>query len=316
LKEIALSAIIVNYNTRSEVINCIQSILRNNRSKDFELIIIDNGSTDGSAEAIGSEFSDISLIKNSRNVGFSKAVNQGIQSAQGKYILFLNSDIVVERPIFQEIISYMGNNADIGIMGGKLVYPNRLLQLSAWAYPNLFTEFIQRVFYFRVLGKMRWYRNYKMRALKSKEVDWVTGAFMVVRKEVFEKIGLFDETFFMYYEDTDLCLRARENGWKVLYNPGVYIVHYDAMTRKINPGPIYIEARMSQLYYYKKHCGSLQTKLLRFIVILVTRIKIITSQLRMLFSESRELQEQVRTQRDLLQKMFSFDIPSAHTSDR
>ncbi|MFQ5559377.1 MAG: glycosyltransferase family 2 protein [Nitrospinota bacterium] len=286
-----LSIIIVTYNTRSVTVACIDSVLKYSRGLDgsLQIVVIDNGSSDGTRDAVLKKNPKIDYIYNTENSGFSKAVNQGINASRGEILAFLNSDTLLQSGIFPDIIRFFRNNPATGIMGGKIVFPDGSIQLSAWKFPNLSRELVQRVFIYRVAYRVQRFRKYKSGFQNPVATDWVTGAFFVCRKKVFDDIGLFDENFFMYYEDTDLCKRAKNKGWEIVFNPNISLVHYDALSRKKEPGRIYLEARKSQIYYYEKHLGAFQANVLKKVVWLFMKINILKCLGLQLFKDEKEM---------------------------
>lgn len=227
-----LSIIIINYKTPSLLRQCIKSILRNTPKLNFEIIIIDNNSRDGSAEMIEDNFySVVKLIANKKNLGFPKAVNQGVDAAKAsKYILLLNPDITVLPNSLEQIYDFMEKNQDIAVLGPKLVNPNGSIQNSC------FTQFTtpQIVLYRRTFfGKLKHAQKEIDKFLMAnwdhatpRDVAWILGSCMFVRMAAISEVGPMDERFFMYLEDVDWCRRFLENGWRVYYWPKVNMVHY------------------------------------------------------------------------------------------
>jgi GT2 family glycosyltransferase len=229
-----LSIIIINYKTPSLLRQCIKSTLRAKPKLNYEIIVIDNNSRDGSAQMIEDDFYDtVILIANKKNLGFPKAVNQGIveaQKNQSKYILLLNPDITVLPESLEQIFDFMEKNQDIAILGPQLINPDGSIQNSC------FTQFTTPaiVLYRRtVFGKLRKAKkeidnflmaNWDHRSPRN--VAWILGSCMFVRMEAIKKIGPMDERFFMYMEDVDWCRRFWEAGYRVFYWPGVKMVHY------------------------------------------------------------------------------------------
>jgi len=212
-----VSIIILNWNGRRYLERCISAVMAQAHPS-CEVILVDNGSTDGSADFISIIFPDVKVIKNGKNLGFSKGVNIGIERAAGKVIILLNPDVIVKEDWLIEMIQAMVSDEMIGIAGCKLLYPdNKTIQHAGGT-----------IIYPLALGKHygQWEID-KGQYDCEMEVDYVTGAAIGIRRNVFEAIGRFDERFFpLYYEDVDLCFRARASGFKVVYLPKSSAIHY------------------------------------------------------------------------------------------
>ena len=225
-----LSIIIPSYNTKELTVDCVKSVVRNTSGISFEIIVIDNGSTDSSVDAISdmrNELRNLRLVANKRNLGFAGANNQGIEKSKGKYILFLNSDTLIHNNILSEMVDWMEGNPEVGIATSGIKNKDGSVQETGGYFPTLLrvTSWmtIQDLpLMDRVIKpfhpKKSFYRN-------ERELDWVTAAFMMVRREVVEK-GAWDEDYFMYTEDVDYCFRAKKHGWKVMYLPKWKITHF------------------------------------------------------------------------------------------
>ena len=227
-----VSIIIVNYNQKNFLKVCIKGILKVAPKLDYEIIVVDNASTDKSQELLlnlKSQISNLKIILNERNLGFAGGCNTGIKKARGKYILILNPDIVVLENSIEKLYQFMEENKNVGIAGPKLLNPDKTIQPSCYRYPVWYIPILRRTF----LGNFSWakkkldyYLMTDFNHLEIKEVDWLLGACLMLRKEMIDQIGLFDERFFLYFEDVDLCRRAKMAGWKVVYFPPSEMFHY------------------------------------------------------------------------------------------
>lgn len=249
------SIIIVNYNTFELTKNCIQAIFKNFAQEKFEIILVDNNSSDQSVEKLQDIFGvKIKIIANKDNLGFGKANNQGAKSAKGKYLFFLNSDTMVTTNILELIKKEFEQNKELGIICPKLVLEDGQEQDYAYGkFPKIINLVSNKFF------------NSKFEILNSKLfVDWVSGAAMIVRKDIFDKVDGFDENIFMYFEDIDLCKRIKDLGYKIIYFLDTSIIHFggksfEYFTKQKN---IYYK---SQNYFYKKHYGLCNMFLMRII---------------------------------------------------
>ena len=210
--------------------DCLNSIFQNGPREEFEIIVVDNASTDNSQEMVEKKFPQAKLIKNKTNVGFAKANNQAIKKAQGKYILLLNPDTGVKPNALQAMINFLNQYSEVGAVGPKLVFPNGEVQIEAGRhFPTIGGEFftISRLCW--IFPKNQLVGRYLMTYWAhddTREVDLLSGACIMIRNEVIKKIGLLDESYFMYGEDVDLCYRIRQAGWKNYFVSNAEVVHY------------------------------------------------------------------------------------------
>jgi GT2 family glycosyltransferase len=219
-EKIDLSIIILAYNSKVDLKRLLSSVFASETRFSFEVIVVDNGSTDGTSAETISLFSGqnkVIYIQN-QNSGFAHGNNVGIKRALGNYILLLNPDTVVRPDTFQTVLDFMENNSDVGVTGCKVVRPDGSLDLACRRrFPNPWNSF-KRLF----LMSNKDYNYTDFNENKSMAVDSVMGAFLLIRKSVVDKIGLLDESFFMYGEDLDWCWRVKEAGFKVWYHPTTF----------------------------------------------------------------------------------------------
>ncbi|HEY6435350.1 MAG TPA: glycosyltransferase family 2 protein, partial [Ignavibacteriaceae bacterium] len=231
-----LSIIIVNYNVKEFLQNLLHSIEKASSNILKEIIIIDNASDDGSVEVIKEKFPTVTLIENKINIGFGKANNQGLAIAKGNYILFINPDCIVSENTFDKMISFFESNSVCGLAGCKILNSDGTLQLACRrSFPGPWTSFTKVTGLSNLFPKSKIFARYNLTYLdenKTHEVDAVSGSFMMIRKEVYGKTGGFDEQFFMYGEDLDLCYRVQKNGYKVYYMHETQIIHYKGESTK------------------------------------------------------------------------------------
>jgi hypothetical protein len=228
-----LSIIIVNYNGKDLTLDCLESIYSRLDNIDFEIIVVDNASKDMSIEAIIEQFPQVAVIRNNENLGFSKANNQGIKIAKGEYVLLLNNDTLLQDGDFNNLISYMDNNDDVGILGCRINNPDGSLQLSCYKFPSMWEMFTHYSSLTRLFPNSRLfgdYRNWEHNSVR--EVDFVIGAFFLVKKALFDGIGLLDEDFFLNAEESEYCLRAKKADYKTAFHPGYTIIHIGGATKK------------------------------------------------------------------------------------
>lgn len=258
-REIDVSILIVNYNTWDFLYRCIDSIYSAGIRLKFEILIIDNNSSDKSVTLIKNNFPDINLVINQKNVGFAKANNQGIALGRGRNYLLLNPDTEVLPGSIDSIITFLDANRDIGIAGPKLLRPDLSTMPSAKIFPSLKGEFLQSVFLDKIIPSAILQRLSNVPLTdsdKPAEVDWVTGACIAIKRQVIEDIGLLDEHFFLYYEEVDLCYRAKDYGWKIFFYPQARIIHAGGRSTEKNLSFSLVEGYKSKLYFLKKHYPS------------------------------------------------------------
>jgi GT2 family glycosyltransferase len=232
-----LSVIIVNYNVRHFLEQCLISVRKAAESISAETIVVDNNSADGSCSMVTMNFPEVLLIRNSRNTGFSAACNQAIKVSSGRFILLLNPDTVVEEDTFTRCLAFMIEHPDAGAVGVKMINGNgKLLPESKRSLPTPATAFFKMAGLARLFPRSRLFNSYYLGHLDSSittEADILSGAFMFIRRDALEKTGLLDEAYFMYGEDIDLSYRLIKSGYKNYYFPGVKIIHYKGeSTRK------------------------------------------------------------------------------------
>ncbi len=231
-----LSIIIVNYNVKEFLQNLLSSIEKASQNINCEVIVVDNASDDGSVELLKEKYPDVKKIFNPVNLGFSKANNLGMKLSTGKYILLLNPDTIISEDTFETMINFFRANSEVGLAGCKILNPDGTLQLACRrSFPGPWTSFCKVTGLSTLFPKSKLFARYNLTYLdenQSYEVDAISGSFMMIRKDVYEKIGGLDETFFMYGEDLDWCYRVQKAGYKVYYVHSTRIIHYKGESTK------------------------------------------------------------------------------------
>ncbi len=251
-----LSIIIITYNSRVPVEACLSSIEAHEPSCAYETIVIDNASVDGTAAAVAGRFPRVRVVANDENLGFSRAVNQGIRLSGGRAILIINPDIVVGDGSIDRLMEFMDAHPDAGIVGSKLVYPDGRLQHSCRSFYTMSALIYRRTFLGRLFPRAKPLREHLLLDYDHetpRKVDWLIGACMLVRREALAKVGAMDERFFLYFEDIDWCYRMKSLGWSVYYVPASVMVHtYErASARSILRQPFLLHM-LSLMRYYEK----------------------------------------------------------------
>jgi GT2 family glycosyltransferase len=224
-----LSIVLLNYKSKGLLRQCINGLLAAPHGKSYEIIVVDNDSEDGTPEMITQEFPEVRCIVSPTNCGFGPGNNIGIREAKGRYVVIMNPDIVVLDGALDCLVDYMDEHSDVGMVGPQLMNPDRSIQYSCYQYPTPMIPVYRRTPLGKLKSGKQAIREYVMQDwdhATEREVDWLLGACIMMRKDMLDKVGLFDEQFFLYLEDTDLCRRAWEAGWRVVYNPAAQLVHY------------------------------------------------------------------------------------------
>ncbi len=228
-----LSIIIVNLNTKDLTVGCMRSIEKEAKDLSFEVLLTDNGSTDGSVEALKSITKEkywknrFTLILNDKNTGYAKANNQGIKKAKGKYILLLNNDTIVHKGSLQALLKFAEKTPDAGVIGSKLLNIDGSLQSSCFRFPT-----IGRAIREYWLGEKGLFEKFAPQGKAPVTVDAVVGAVFLITPEAKKRVGILDERYFAYFEDIDYCRQTWKRGLKVYYLPGSVITHYHGATFK------------------------------------------------------------------------------------
>lgn len=244
---------IVNWNTKDLMIQCLRSIRQEAGEVKLEVFVVDNGSTDGSKEAVRAEFPEAILIDNSSNLGFARANNQALRLSKGDYILLLNPDTQVKKGAIDTLKTFMDRHPEAGAVGGQLLNPDGSRQNSIANFPSLATELLNKsllrwLFPNRFPGKEREYNE-------PIEVESVIGACMMVRRKAIEQVGLLDEDYFLFLEETDWCYRMKKAGWKIYHIPQAEVIHFQGKSAEKDKKRARVEYYRSRYQYFRKNRG-------------------------------------------------------------
>lgn len=259
-----VSIIILSYNTKELLRECLKSLYKNLKGISFEVIIVDNASTDGTSEVVsnfirqlgGSKFK---LVENDKNYGFSKGNNIGAKKAKGEYLLFLNSDTEMQDNGLAGMVEFLKSHMGVGILGGRLKNMNGSLQKSVGTFYTLFNVFLM-LFGGEKIGGLRKSPSH------ISQVDWVSGAFMMIRQELFRKLKGFDEHFFMYMEDMEICFRAKKLGFSTYFYPDISILHKELGSSNRTFAVVNIYKGL--LLFYKKHKSIMEYQIVKRLLFL------------------------------------------------
>jgi GT2 family glycosyltransferase len=272
MDSVDLSVVIVNWNTRSLLRDCLASVYAQATDLHFEVIVVDNASSDGSAEMVEGEFTAARLIRNRENVGFSKAANKAIGSGKGCYVLLLNSDVILLDAALSRMVRFMDQHSRVGVLGPRLTNQRGILEYSCKSFPTPSIALFLNYPLAKIIPPEKAFKSYLLSEWdhgSAREVDWVAGACMLVRRESMEEVGLMDESYFMFAEDVDWCYRMKLSNWRVFYVPSAQVVHVKGASYANDVGgrEMRLEAHRSMIRFFQKHYDT--TVALRFRVLAV-----------------------------------------------
>ena len=266
-----ISFIIVNWNAKIHLLECLESLVKESKGHDAEIIVVDNGSTDGSTGAVLEFFPGVILIENLKNLGFAMANNIGIKNCKGKYVCLVNSDVMVLGGSIGAMYDYMERHPAVGILGPQILNSDLTIQPSCKSFPTLWNCFCRTMALDSFFPKTRFFKGEFMTYWSHNTlsaVDIIVGCFWMVRRIAIDEVGLLDERFFIYSEDKDWCKRFHEKGWEVIYFPDAKVIHYGGASSANEPIRFYLEMQKANLQYWEKHHGSISTGLFRWMLII------------------------------------------------
>jgi len=265
-----LSIVLVCWNNKRYMEPCLRSLFDAGLRSRFDVVVVDNGSTDGSPAMLRERFPDVQLIENDYNAGLSRASNQGINATSGRHVLLLNDDTLVNGPSLDALVGFLDATPDAGAVGGRLLNPDGTFQASYADFSTLREEFLIAT----GLGEWLWpgYPSW-VAAEAVKSVGWIGSACLLLRRAALAQVGLLDEEYFIYGDEADLQYRLHRAGWKVYYLPSVATIHFGgrSMDRWRRRKMVY----RGKLLFYRKHYGSLRTGALRVMFAAVSMAKIL-----------------------------------------
>jgi len=258
---IDISVIIVNWNTKDYLLDCLKSLFDTGERFSKEVIVVDNASQDGSGDELKRTFPSVHLLANKSNIGFAKAVNQGLRQACGRYLFLLNPDSYLMERAIEELFLFMEGHQEVGVAGPQLLNGDGSKQNSIANFPSLATELLNKsllrwLFPERYPGKEKDYSN-------PKEVDSVIGACLMVRREAMIDVGPLDEDYFLFLEETDWCYRMKKKGWKIYHVPQARVYHFQGKSAEREKARARVEYYRSRYIFFKKHRGLWQLLILR-----------------------------------------------------
>jgi len=280
--DVELSIVIVSWNVAPLLRECLLSLLAlpsvtqtadgspRLREGSIQVVVVDNASTDGTVEMLRREFPWVEVLANPQHLGFTAGNNLGLAHSRGRFLLLLNPDtrfILADHvdPL-AVMLEYLRNHPRVGVVGPRLIYADGRPQPSRRRFPNLAMALMESTLLEEWFPRNRWARAYRMEDVPldgPHEVDWVTGAAMLVRREAWQEVGTLDEAFFMYSEELDWCRRFRQAGWEVVHLPQAVVMHYEGRSSEQVIAARHIHFETSKILYFRKYHGRLQAGFLR-----------------------------------------------------
>lgn len=308
---VTLSIVIVNFETPTYTLECLRSIFANRPLCEFEVILVDNGSQDGSLDLVRDAIPEVICIETGSNLGFSRANNLGINNARGEFVLLLNSDTKILDNSLDRMLEFLRTNPKAGAIGPRQLDGEGKLQLSWGSFPTFFTEILRKLFHYRLSINDLKIRDYlEDRYAGFSKVDWISGSCLMVRREAISGAGLLDERYFMYFEDVDWCRCIREAGWEIYFNSDYTILHYGGVSARKNLLHVLVCYRQSQIYFTRKYYGLKGVFLLKMLLFLKASVNflrwgLLYSQDRLFLRESKHNFSKLLLTKKTLQLVFT-----------
>jgi N-acetylglucosaminyl-diphospho-decaprenol L-rhamnosyltransferase len=260
ISHVDLSVVLVCWNNKDYLEPCLYSLYEGGLRSHFDIVVVDNGSTDGSQAMLREKFPDVQLIQNDHNVGLGRASNQGIEATNGRHILLLNNDTLVNGPSLDAMVEFLDSHPEAGAVGGRLLNPDGSFQAGYANFSTLSEEFLIAT----RIGELLWpgYPSH-IDVQREKSVGWLSSACLLVRRAALDQVGLLDEEYFIYGDEADLQYRLKQAGWQVCYLPTVTTIHYGgrSLDRWRRRKMVY----RGKMLFYEKNYGPFRTGVLRIL---------------------------------------------------
>jgi len=263
-----LTVAIISYNTKDLLEKCLKSVNEAKSSVSLEIVVVDNNSADGSVGMVREKYPEAKIFENQDNLGFAKGCNQAIKKAAGNYVLLLNSDTEIVEGCFDVLHDFMNSHENAGAVGPKILNFDGSVQYSCRDFPS-FADATVHAFlgaFFPSNPFSKRYKRVERNHESDQEVDWISGAALCLRKEAVESIGCFDEHYYMYVEDMDLCYRLRQKDWGIYYNPKAKVYHHIGQSSKQMSSKMMIEHQKSIYRFYSKLYKDKPWRHLKFLI--------------------------------------------------
>ena len=293
-----LSVIVVSWNGRDFLRDCLNSIRTSGGPLVQEVIVVDNASSDGSAEMVAEQFSEVMLIRSKENHGFARGNNLGMHQASGSWLALVNSDVVVHPGCFEQLVSYLEAHSDVGLVGPRVIGGDGRLQPTYWQLPTLWNTACRSLALDNIFSRLSRRRRTNSICGGPVEVEVLSGCFWVARREAVAQIGGLDERFFFYAEDLDWCKRFRDAKWKVVFVPEASATHFGGGSSAVAPFRYSIELLRANLAYWRKHRGVLGLAVFFFLSVVHHTTRLLVRGMEMAFG--RGLNSANKCQRSLV----------------
>jgi GT2 family glycosyltransferase len=271
---IDFSIVIVNWNTRAMLTDCLESVFETGTGLEFEVFVVDNASTDGSAAMVRERFPQVRLIANAQNVGFARASNQVIKESVGRYVLLLNPDTKVLPGALRILCDFIESHTKVGAVGPMIVNPDLTLQSSCNPMPTLWREF-WRLMLLDGIVPQSIYREEDWDTTAAHEVEVIQGDCLLLRREALSDVGLFDEAFFMFTEEVDLCFRLLQAGWLLYWVPMARVIHYGGQSTRQVAREMFVELHRSKVLFFRKTKGAWGSLLYKFMLLIAALTRVL-----------------------------------------
>ncbi len=301
-----VSVIVVNWDTRDLLAQCLRSVYDTAAGLSIEVLVVDNGSTDGSVEMVARDFPAASVIANPENVGFVRANNQALAVARGRYILLLNSDAVLLPDALRLLVEFADGHRRVGIVGPQVLNPDGSFQSSYMDFPNLFGELLLMTKFSKLVYGRHFPSHSPRRSQETRAVDWMQGACLMIRRETLDEIGGLDETFFMYSEEVDWCWRTRQAGWQIYYLPAARVLHWGGQSSSQAPARRRVLVYGSKLLFLAKHHGPWAARLFKGALLTTSILKLGLWKLALILPQPRRARarDNVRSYKMLIRNLL------------
>ena len=284
---------IVNYQTRELLRSCLHSALRENP---VEIVVVDNASRDSSAEMVQAEFPEVKLIKNETNRGYAAAADQAMARTAEDYIFLLNSDVILKTGSIERLCGYLDQHPQVAIAGPRVVHPDGTLQPSCFPFPTPTDILLDVSHAGGIIRHVPILRNRYLRTWdhrQSRRIPWVLGAAMMIRREAYAAAGGFDRSFFMYYEEADLCYRLARKGWQIHYAPSSEVAHLGSASTQQAPTAMGVELYSSLVRFYRLHYSKREFIQLSILIQMVARARLIRDSIQLRLVRDQQSHERL-----------------------
>ena len=292
--DLDLSIIIVSWNVRDLLRDCLRSVEAGRGALALELIVVDSASTDGSPQMVRAEFPWVECVACPENVGFARGNNIGLARARGRYLLLLNPDTVIHGDALTRLVNFLEAHPDVGLVGPQLRNSDGTVQSSRRRFPALATAFFESTWLEKYAPEslLRHYYALDLPDGAPADVDWVTGACMMTRREVVQAVGGLDEAYFMYSEELDWCRRIKAAGWRVVYFPAAQVTHHVGKSSEQAVTQRHINFNRAKLRYFRKYHGRFPAAILRLYLLCSYLLQIFIEGFKGLIGHKRPLRWQ------------------------